>query len=170
MEKIILIGFMGSGKTTVGKLLAEILSCKFLDTDYEILKLSGSASVSEIFLKEGEASFRNWENQVAKNISKIETFLVVASGGGMIANPANRPFLKTNAKLVYLETNFENIRARVELEIKEKDLTRPLFSDISEAQKLFETRIAIYESNSDLTVCTDNKTPSDIAKEISLKI
>lgn len=157
---------MGSGKTTVGKLLSESLKQKFIDTDNEILELSAELSVPDIFEKHGEHEFRRLETAVAEKISGLSDDLVVATGGGMIINQKNQSYLRINSKIILLDTNFENIQKRVEAEMQEKSMTRPLFSDIEQARTLFETRAPVYQSVCDIKVSTNDKSPQQITQEI----
>ncbi len=151
----------------MGKLLAGLLSREFIDTDDEIIKLSGGLSVPEIFKLKGEAAFRSLEAQVAEDLSRTASDRVIATGGGMIINPVNYEHLKKDSVIIYLQTKFENIRNRVTQEMESKQLSRPLFKDEIEAKKLYDSRIAIYEKYCGSIINTDNKTPHEIAKEIA---
>ncbi len=164
--KLILTGFMGSGKTTVGKLLAQNLNFRFMDTDQEIIQISGNNSVAEIFEKYGETRFRELETNIAIKISKQTENYVVSTGGGMIISTKNFEIIKTDAKIIYLKTNFETIKERVEIEIIEKNLIRPLFSNIADARNLYDQRKSVYETNSDCLVVTDDKSPVEIVNII----
>ena len=97
---IILVGFMGSGKTTVGKVLARKLGWRFLDLDREIEKAEGM-SVREIFRKRGESAFRDLEHRAIRSLSK-KSRSVIAAGGGAPVFSRNRVWLKRAGRLVYL--------------------------------------------------------------------
>ena len=92
MENIILIGFMGCGKTTVGKKLASMSGRKFLDMDDEIVRRAGM-KITEIFEKYGEDRFRQMETELCEQLSETEG-LVIATGGGVIKNERNMQLLK----------------------------------------------------------------------------
>ena len=98
MKNIILIGFMGSGKSTIGRKLSEKYGLKHIDTDWYIEK-EQNMKISDIFSKKGEEYFRNLETELCEKFSK-ESGNVISTGGGMIKNPKNMAFLKENG-IVY---------------------------------------------------------------------
>ncbi len=150
MEKknIIFIGFMGSGKTTLGKKTAKKLGYRFLDTDRAIEKKEGIA-ISQIFETKGEAYFRTLEAAAAKEVSETER-TVVATGGGMIKNPSNMELLSKNGVVVYLQSTPERIYRNVE-----KDKNRPLLQGGDKMEKiraLMAERIPTYEKWAQVTI------------------
>ena len=156
--KIYLVGFMCSGKTTVGSLLANRLNYSFLDLDTEIEKLEGS-SIPEIFERKGEKYFRKLEFLVLKKVSKREN-VVISTGGGLGANPKAMEFMKNNGKVVWLDIDFETFLKRCSA-----DGNRPLLKkSISELKKLFDERKKIYEK-ADIRVKGENP-PEEIVREI----
>lgn len=163
-QNIILIGFMGSGKTTVAKLLGHKLRKKVIEIDDLVIKSSKRKSVNEIFDKDEEIRFRELEIKAAKRVGNKKG-VVVSTGGGMIVNKINLDFLKKNGVAVYLETSFQVAHERL------KDATdRPLFRDPLVARKLYEFRKPLYDYHSEYMVNTNEKTPEQIADEILVKL
>jgi len=112
MEKnIVLIGFMGTGKTAVGTRLAQRMGREFIDTDKEIERITG-ITIRDICYKSGETRFRSEESLVVKRLAD-RTGLVIATGGGAVINPENLELLKRNGILVCLEADPEDILRRV---------------------------------------------------------
>ncbi|VVA43648.1 Shikimate kinase [Candidatus Roizmanbacteria bacterium] len=157
--KIILIGFMGSGKTTVGHLLAKKLSLGVIEMDELILEKSNRKSISEIFLLDGEDHFRSLETTVAKEILKIDN-IVVLTGGGIVMKDRNRRFLK-NGTVIFLKTSFEILKIRLK-----DDITRPLFKDKIKAKKLFDLRQNIYERWANHIILTDKKSINQVVSKL----
>ncbi len=160
MKSIFLIGFMGAGKTTVGKSLAEKLRFELIDTDRSIEIEQGKA-ISEIFEIDGESAFRDLEVQQLKKLKNSENS-VVSTGGGIILRSENRKILKETFS-IYLKADFENIFKRIE-----EDKTRPLLltdDPYSTAKNLFQSRQDTYESFK-YHITTDFKNPSEISDEI----
>lgn len=116
---IILIGFMGSGKTTVGKALSEKLNWKFLDTDSYIEEKT-QKKISQIFKEDGEKIFRAEEKKVVKKILKLKNY-VISTGGGMPANEENLQNLKNSGLVIWLKASAEDIYKRIK-----NDFSRPL--------------------------------------------
>jgi shikimate kinase len=111
MKNIVLIGFMATGKSTIGRRLALHLNRDFVDTDKEIEKITGM-TVAQIFARDGIRRFRSEENLLAKRLAPKED-LVIATGGGMVLNPENIRLLKENGVLISLTAAPEIICARV---------------------------------------------------------
>lgn len=144
---IILIGLRGSGKTHIGKLLAEKLNQNFLDLDEELEKSAGK-TIKEIVEENGWEHFRALENDLIANLQTENT--VIATGGGAILNPENVTKLKSLGKIIYLHCSPEICAER----IKEDD-NRPPLSDKSleeEMRELYEKRHPIYQEIADLTI------------------
>ncbi|AET66679.1 shikimate kinase [Desulfosporosinus orientis DSM 765] len=159
MRNIVLIGFMGTGKSTVGKRLAQSLAWDFVDTDYEIGAVT-DLSVSEIFRRYGETRFRSEESIVVDRISRQER-LVIATGGGTALNPANWSALAENGVIIALHATLDAILAR----IGHKN-DRPLLKGPKEAiEKLWIERQKCY-AQADYIVDTSQKTVDEVVREI----
>ncbi len=119
-KNIVLTGFMGAGKSTVGMKLAERLKMQFVDLDKEIEKVTGM-TISQIFKRYGEIRFRSEESLMAAKLAKKEN-LVIATGGGTVLQESNIDTFRENGLIICLEANPEDIFARV----NRKKGTRPL--------------------------------------------
>ena len=147
MNSIILCGFMGAGKTSVGKELANRHNLKFIETD-EYIEKKQNMTIKEIFEKYGEDYFRDLENEVTSEISNSEN-CVVSTGGGLMTYKRNSDLLIDNI-VIFLDASFEMICKRLE-----NDTTRPLFQNIENAKKLYDKRKNIYKDVSNLTIDAD---------------
>lgn len=156
---IYLIGFMGSGKSTVGKIISEKLNMKYIDLDEEIEKQE-EMSIPEIFKEKGEKYFRNLEKKFLEKISKKSDF-VVSTGGGLGADIENLKKMKQTGKVVWLDVSLDEVFKRCG-----NDKNRPLLNQPKEKVKeLYDKRRDIY-SKADITIKVDNKTAEEIAEEI----
>lgn len=161
---IVLIGFMGSGKTTVSRIVGEKLNKEVIEMDDLILKLSKRKTISEIFEKDSEIRFRELEIQVAKLVASKKN-VVISTGGGVVMNKIIIDYFSENGKIVYLETSFDTVEKRLK---NEKD--KPLFKNVLKARKLFEFRKPLYDYFSEYMVNTNEKTPEEVADEILVKL
>ena len=163
---IILIGPMGSGKTSTGKMLAKEMGYVFLDTDEEVTKRTG-VSIAYIFDVEGEEGFRKRECLVLKECLNGNN-TVVSTGGGIVLSKENRELLQVRGMVVYLQTS---IRTQVKRTASTNN--RPLLQnkDPEETlEKLMLTRAPLYEEIADITIMTDNKSLQEMSKEIQRAI
>lgn len=128
-----LIGLMGSGKTTIGRVLARRLGRPFLDVDYEIIRRTG-VSIPTIFDLEGEEGFRRWESATIASIC-AEDGQVVATGGGAVMDAANRSALRNNGWIVYLDVPVSQLHDRTR-----NDVNRPLLQVEDPLGRLRELR------------------------------
>ena len=112
MSNIVLMGFMGAGKTTIGKELAKALGYEFIDTDERIEREQGR-KISDIFSEDGEEVFRQMETDLLKNLQNSEDKFVLSIGGGMPVREENRSLLRSLGTVVYLKTSKEEILRRV---------------------------------------------------------
>ena len=158
MHRIYLVGFMGAGKSTVGRELSLKLHCPFVDLDAEIEKSEG-IPVREIFERFGEARFRQIEREQLKKISETSP-AIVALGGGAYIDPENRKVVDASGVAIWLETSFSTIRDRVR-----PDGTRPLLADLEQAKRLYSERLPSYKL-ARIHVLTDDRLPDTIAQEI----
>jgi shikimate kinase len=163
--KIILIGFMGSGKSTVAAGLARRLGLPLIDTDEAVVSRAGFPSIANIFEVRGEQVFRDFESEVAKATGTVEDG-VVSTGGGIVTRDENMTHLKKAGDVVvYLRTSFDTLAARIgDLE------TRPLFKNRLNARALYEQRHPIYERWADVAIDTDTLSPDDVCSAIISKL
>ena len=162
MSNLYLIGMMGSGKSVTGKKLAELTGLSFLDLDDEIEKKTGR-SIADIFEKQGEPFFRREESALLAEISRTDR-QVVATGGGVVLDPANVACMKKTGRVIYLESSGDTLWQRV----REKK-GRPLLGGADPKTRLFEIlerRRSLYEKASGLRVQTDGQTAEVVAKKI----
>ncbi len=136
--RIYLVGFMGAGKTTVGRLLAARLLVPFVDLD-EAFEAMAGRTVREAFESRGEPWFREREAELLRGTADLPE-VVVALGGGTFAFAANRDFVREHGVSVFLDVPFEEIAQR----IGGKALDRPLFRSVDEARLLWEARLPCY--------------------------
>lgn len=167
-KPIILIGYMGAGKTTVGKLLAEQKGWLFVDTDVKIEEQEGR-SISDIFAMDGEEAFRNKETTFISQFSKAQpSKAVVSVGGGLPLREENRRILKEMGTVIYLTALKDTIVWRVK-----SSADRPLLQgeDLSKkVEDMLAVRDPIYRQAADFCIETDKKTAEEIAEEIWKKI
>lgn len=158
---IVLIGPPGSGKSSVGKALSRKLSRPWIDTDTEVESRAGK-KISEIFLEDGEATFRALERDVVDQAMGSEA-AIVSLGGGSVLNESSQKRITTAKEVVFLDVSISNAAPRVGFN---KD--RPLLAINPRQQwlQLMEKRRPIYESLATITVSTDNKKPDQVADEI----
>ncbi|MEM1009530.1 MAG: shikimate kinase, partial [Myxococcota bacterium] len=161
--KVILIGFMGSGKSTVAKHLAQILQLPIWEMDTMILEHSGASSIPQLFEDHGETHFRALERNVAEQLSH-ETQGIISTGGGIITEPQNLVLLrKHGAHVVYLHTRFETLQERLQHEIA----NRPLWANPEQTHALYNQRLPEYKAASDVQINTDTSTPTQVAAQIA---
>jgi 3-dehydroquinate synthase len=165
-ENIFLVGFSGTGKTSVGKLLARMLGYEFVDTDLQIEANTGR-SVPEIFATDGEAGFRKLESEVLESVCR-EDYQVVSTGGGIVISATNRTKMTANGYVFCLEARPETIMVRLMLASGEPGSVRPLLQggdSYYRITSLKASRQAFY-AESDWTVHTDFLTPEVVAEEV----
>ena len=158
---ITLTGFMGSGKTTVGKVLADFLGCPFLDLDDLVVKKAGK-SIPDIFAQDGEPAFRELEAKLLRQtVGKYaESTAVLALGGGAILAPASAALLRDKTVCIYLRATLDTLLARLAGETA----GRPL-ADASLADRL-ASREPLYEKTAHVIIDTDGLAPDEVADEI----
>jgi len=161
-QNVFLIGPMGAGKTTIGRMLAESLKYEFLDSDKVISDRAG-ADIPWIFDIEGEEGFRARESMIIDELSQLSE-TVLATGGGAVLREDNRKWLRSRGMVVYLETSI-----RQQLFRTEKDRGRPLLLSGDRKKTLtdlMDMRGPLYEQNADLIVSTDQLSPKAITQKI----
>lgn len=160
MNNIVLCGFMGSGKTVVGKELAKILGVKFVDTD-ELIEEEQGVAIKAIFATHGEDYFRDLEYEMCKKVAEMNG-VVVSTGGGAMTFKRNVDAIKEGSKVVFLDASFDVICDRIG-----DSSTRPLFQDKEKAKKLYDERKDKYISAADYVINGDmgaRKTAMQIAE------
>ena len=153
-KNIVLIGPMGSGKTTVGRRLAIELNQDFFDTDHEIIDKTG-VSIDHIFDVEGEEGFRKRESKILENLCQMSN-IILATGGGIVILPKNRKILKNVGLVVYLSSSVDQLLRRTA-----KSKTRPLLENSTDRKKtiteLVEARDVYYREVASFVVDTTGK-------------
>lgn len=159
MNNIVLCGFMGSGKTVVGRELAKIMGAKFVDTD-ELIEKEQGVAIKAIFAAHGEAYFRDLEYEMCKKVAQMKG-AVVSTGGGAMTFARNVEAIKQGSKVVFLDASFDVICDRIG-----NSTTRPLFQDREKAKRLYDERKDKYLAAADYVVNGDmgaRKTALEIA-------
>lgn len=165
-KRVVLVGPMGAGKSTIGRMLAKELGYRFLDSDRIIEERCG-ANIPWIFDVEGEDGFRQRETAMLDELSEAPG-TVLATGGGAVMRPENHPLLKKDSVVVYLKTSIEQ-----QVERTRKDRNRPLLqNDDPEAvlRRLFELRDPLYTSLADIVMFTDRKSPRLVVRQLVNRI
>ncbi len=162
-RNIYLTGFMGSGKTTVGRRLAHELSWDFVDLD-EAIEARAGMSIPRIFAERGEESFRELESRCLRREATREEPAVIATGGGVVLDPGNRQVMDDSGLIFWLHPSFEVISARLG---KSSRARRPLFSDEEKARALYRQRLDVYRTATYEIPVEADETASDVAARIS---
>ena len=162
IQRIYLVGFMGAGKSTVGRELSLKLGWPFLDLDAEIEK-SRKLPVREIFAQFGEPHFRQLEREHLQRISGTPQ-AIIALGGGAYIDPENRAVVDATGVAVWLNASLASVKERVR-----PDGTRPLLADAERARQLYTERLPAYRL-ARIHVLTDNRLPDAIAEEIVQRV
>ena len=166
-NNIVLIGFMGCGKSTVGKKLAGALSYEFQDTD-ALIEARYGKTISKMFEEDGEGYFRDAETALLKQLSEDAEGVVFATGGGMPMRAENAEYLRNIGTVIFLETKIETILERLQ-----NDTGRPLADGEDREKKLrplYESRLPVYRSVADYCLDTDGKSFYAIIGEIETVI
>jgi len=161
IHNLALIGFMGAGKSSVGRLVADLLHFAYLDTDHVIEARAGK-TISEIFEQEGEPAFREWERRIVEELTH-RTKTVIGTGGGLPVNEANLASLKTHALVVCLWASPETIYQRV----RGHD-HRPLLKEadpLKKIRQLLSVREPYYRQ-ADVLVSTELRSLREVAAQV----
>ena len=163
INNIILVGPMGSGKTTIGKRLSERLSLDFFDSDHEIVNTTG-VSIDHIFDIEGEKGFRTRESDVLKKLCNMPN-IVLATGGGAVTLEENRELIMKSGSVIYLLSSVDQILRRTA-----KSKTRPLLEKSNNRRKtitsILEARDSLYKEVASLNINTNGKKLNEVIDEI----
>jgi shikimate kinase len=162
--KIYLVGFMGSGKTTIGRELAARIDAPFFDLD-ELVEAAEQTSIKEIFARKGEPYFRKRERDILRSTRNLDA-AVIATGGGTFTFEENIQFIQAEGLSVYLSAPYALLRSRV----GDKAADRPLFTDDLATHELYANRIRFYRM-SDLTIeVREEETPVEIVERLVLEL
>ena len=163
MSNIILIGYMGCGKSTIGIRLSYLFRKTFCDTD-KMIEREQDRSISDIFEKDGEGFFRDLETMALKKLQLEKGDFIIAVGGGLPLREENRQLLKEIGTIIYLRVRPETVLERLE-----HDTTRPLLVGLNQQEKITEmirVRAPKYEACADFVVDVDGKSFDEITDEI----
>lgn len=161
-----LIGYRGSGKSTVAAILAQRLGWAWVDSDREIVRRTGKP-IREIFATDGEAAFRALERQVLSELLSRDD-LVLATGGGAILNEDTRNQMKSAGPTVWLTASIDTLTGRLAGDSNTTD-DRPNLTDVggrAEIESMLNERNPIYEECADITLPTDDTDPETLAGQI----
>ena len=162
--KIYVVGFMGAGKTTIGRELAQRLEMPFFDLD-DLVESSENMSVKDIFAQHGEPHFRKRERDLLRSTRHLERG-VIATGGGTFTFDENIQFIQSEGLSIYLSAPYALLRSR----IGDKAAERPLFRDDVATHELFNSRIRYYRM-SDVTIeIREDDTPKQIVERLLLEL
>lgn len=162
-NNIVLIGFMGSGKTSVGIRLSYSLKRTLIDTD-KWIEQRQRMTVSDIFARDGESAFRRLETECLKELIKTTDKQIISAGGGLPVKEENRPLLKQLGKVFYLQVSPETIYERLKT-----DTTRPLLQvadPLKQIKILLEERESIYKACADVTLEVSDSTFDEIIEQV----
>jgi shikimate kinase len=161
---LVLVGLMGTGKTTVGRILAATLGRPFVDTD-ALIEAAAGQSIPEIFTREGEFGFRTLERQVIAAVAGLPD-QVIATGGGAVLAPENREALRRSGTVIWLDASVEELFRRAQ---EDGLANRPLLAGqdgVQRLQQLAESRGEAYRAAAHHRLFTEGQTPQMIAQQI----
>ena len=162
---IYLIGMMGSGKSTIGKILAKTMATPFVDLDHYI-EVKNNKSVSNIFREDGESHFRELESDALSHLE--DSNVLVACGGGIVLNKTNREKLLSTGKVIFLHASISKIAERLK-----DSIDRPLLHEkerVQELTKIWHERKEYYQETAHIIVKTDMKSPDEISEDIVKRV
>src|SRR5437588_89464 len=162
--KIYLVGFMGAGKTTVGRELSARVGAPFFDLD-ELIESAEKSSIKDVFAAYGEAYFRKRERDVLRSTRHLEN-AIVATGGGTFTFDENIQFIQSEGLSVYLSAPYSLLRGRV----GDKAQDRPLFRDDVAAHELYKNRIRYYRMSDVTLEIREEETPNEIVERLLLEL
>lgn len=161
----VLIGYMGAGKSTVGKALAKATGKQFLDTDDLIVKQM-NLSINDIFEKYGEPYFRELETKLLENLLKSDLNAVISCGGGLPMKEENRSYLKSLGKVIYLKVNETDILKRLKNDTKRPLLRGPREEVKKRIHDMLNLRDPVYTETADIVIKTGKMSVPQIVEMI----
>ena len=167
-SNLVLTGMRGSGKSTIGHLLAKRLGRRFISMD-KILEQQTGTTIPKMIARHGWDYFRDQESQLAHDMAD-ERRAVIATGGGVILRPGNIQKLKQHGLFIFLDASIDNLEARIKDETDGRPALTNAKSLRQELEMVIKERREIYEETADIRVFTDNRTPSQVVDEIIQKI
>jgi shikimate kinase len=160
---LVLIGYRGTGKSTVGEVLSKRLGMRYICMDHEIEKKAGMTT-PEIVAQYGWQKFRDIESEVTRELTWFDNF-ILDTGGGVIERPENIKDLQTNAAVFWLKATIETVIARIQTGTQRPALTSGK-TFIEEVAEVLERRTPIYQSAAHYEIDTDDSTPEQVAERI----
>ena len=166
---IFLIGYRGTGKSTVARLLGARLGWDWRDAD-AVLEAKFGRSITEIFQSDGEAKFRELEAAVLVELCKLSR-LVIATGGGVVLREANRELMRQTGRVIWLKADVDTIWKRIQSDAAEGRSRPPLtVGGRTEIEQLLRVRERLYRATAEFSVETANRTAEEIVDEITARI
>lgn len=164
MRKIYLVGFMGCGKSAIGRRLSYFLKMPYYDMDHEIVRQQGM-SIPEIFEKYGETRFREIETEFLRTFRNERC--IIATGGGVAMNEENRRIMRRTGLVFFLDATFEDIYNRIK-----NDKNRPIVqrSSKEELNELYQNRKKFYREAGHIQVLTENRSIRQIVEYIAFQV
>ena len=160
-QNLFLTGFMGAGKSTVGRLLAELLGCPFIDLD-DVIVAREQRAIADIFATDGEPYFRTCETEALQSLDPQIT-AVYATGGGIVTRAENRDLMRRLGQILYLDASWPTLKQRLQ-----HSVDRPLISqgrDWAEVERLWQQRQPCY-LDADMIIATGGLSPQQVAQTI----
>ncbi|MDB8804488.1 MULTISPECIES: shikimate kinase [unclassified Romboutsia] len=166
--RVVIIGFMGSGKSVVGRKLAKELKMEYVDMDTKIEEIE-KRSITDIFKEDGEVYFRNVETKLLKDLT-TEDNIIISTGGGVVSKNENIDILKNEQNVILLDASVSTIKKNVSNEINKRPLLKES-KDVEETIKtLLSERIDKYNKASNIKINVDSKNIDEVVSEILVYI
>ncbi|MFN0136147.1 MAG: shikimate kinase [Phycisphaerae bacterium] len=165
-QNVILIGYRGSGKSTIGRMLAERIGWAFVDTDERIARVAG-CDVRTLFARDGEAAFRDREQQAVADACGGSQ-QVIAVGGGAVLREANRDAMRAAGMCVWLTASVAELRARLQAD-PQSAVARPALTSagvLDEIASVLQQRTPLYQAVANMTIATDGRTAADVVDDL----
>jgi shikimate kinase len=161
IHNLALVGFMGTGKSSVGRLAAELLQFEFVDTD-ELVEAQSGLTIEQIFQEQGEPAFREVEKRAVQSLEQRQK-IVISAGGGAVVTPGNMESLKSHALVVCLWASPETIWERVKMQTHRPLLQAP--DPLARIRELFAQRDPLYRQ-ADALIATGQRSPKEVVQQV----